>query len=119
MDRVVSNAMVDEARRRRVLINIAFAAFFGAKDAASCQALGHRPRNPIVVAQLTLGTRLNVLESAIRLRRKRAKSRVNYSAKHCANRNQCNITAQQGDQGKSNDRYGDGWPVNKRWRNQI
>ncbi len=42
VDRVVLNAIVGEARRRRTVPNTVFAAFFSAKDATSCQARGHR-----------------------------------------------------------------------------
>jgi hypothetical protein len=47
VDRVVLNAIVGEARRRRIVFNIVFAAFFSAKDAVSCRASGHRLSNPI------------------------------------------------------------------------
>jgi hypothetical protein len=42
------NAIVGEARRRRIVFNTVFAAFFGAKGARSCLAWGIDPRNPIV-----------------------------------------------------------------------
>jgi hypothetical protein len=44
------NAIVGEARRRRIVFNAVFAAFFSGKDAASSEALGHRSTNPIIVA---------------------------------------------------------------------
>jgi hypothetical protein len=65
VDRVVLNAIGVEARRRWIVFDIVFAAFFGAKDAVSCQASRHHLSNPISLRKQALKAPVNVPGSSI------------------------------------------------------
>jgi hypothetical protein len=66
VNHVVFNAIVGEARRRRIVFNILFAAFFSAKAAASCQAWGIVPEIRLSSHKQVLKTRVNVPQPLIR-----------------------------------------------------
>jgi hypothetical protein len=97
-NRVVLNAIVGEARRRRIVFNIVFAAFFNAKDTASCQASASFQESDYrcTASAESASQYAGITDPGYSLC-KRANARVNHSTENSSNSHQSNVALQKSD----------------------